>query len=32
MPDIITPYKAIDLNNFDEYLQQLLDRVKEARE
>jgi hypothetical protein len=32
MPDIIAPYKAIDLNNFDEYLQQLLDRVKEARE
>lgn len=32
MPDIITPYKAVDLNSFDEYLQQLLDRVKEARE
>lgn len=28
MPDIITPYKAIDLNNFDEYLEQLLKRAK----
>ena len=32
MPDIITPYKAIDLNNFNEYLEQLFSRVKEARE
>jgi len=31
MPDIITPYKAIDLNNFDKYLEQLSSRVKEAR-
>lgn len=30
MPDIITPYKALDLNSFDEYLEQLLDRVKGA--
>lgn len=30
MPDIITPYKAIDLNNFDEYLEQFINRVKEA--
>jgi hypothetical protein len=28
MPDIITPYKALDLNSFDEYLEQLLGRVK----
>ena len=28
MPDIMTPYKAIDLNNFDEYLYQLIKRVK----
>lgn len=28
MPDIMTSYKAIDLDNFDEYLEQLLDRVK----
>lgn len=32
MPDIITPYKAIDLNSFDEYLEQLFNRVKEAGE
>jgi len=32
MPDIITPYKALDLNSFDEYLEQLLGRVKEVRE
>lgn len=32
MPDIITPYKAIDLNNFNEYLEQLFSRVKEAGE
>ena len=31
MPDIITPYKAIDLNSFEEYLDQLINRAKEAR-
>ena len=31
MPDIITPYKALDLNKFDEYVQQLIKRVKEKR-
>jgi hypothetical protein len=31
MPDIITPYKALDLNSFDQYLQELMKRVKEAR-
>lgn len=31
MPDIIAPYKAIDLNSFEEYLEQLITRVKEAR-
>ncbi len=30
MPDIIVPYKAIDLNDFENYLQELLDRVKKA--
>jgi hypothetical protein len=30
MPDIITPYKALDLNNFEEYIQQLIKRVEEA--
>jgi hypothetical protein len=28
MPDILTPYKAIDLNSFDEYLEQLIKRAK----
>jgi len=28
MPDIMAPYKAIDLNIFDEYLEQLFNRVK----
>lgn len=32
MPDIITPYRAMDLNSFDEYLEQLFKRAKEARE
>ena len=32
MPGIITPYKAIDLNNFNEYLEQLFNRIKEAGE
>lgn len=31
MPDIITPYKALDLNRFEQYLRELLNRVKEAR-
>ncbi len=31
MPDIITPYKAVDLNCFETYLEQLIDRVKEVR-
>ena len=31
MPDIMRPYKAIDLNNLDEYLEQLYRRVREAR-
>ena len=30
MPDIITPYRAIDLNSFEEYLEQLVNRAKEA--
>jgi hypothetical protein len=32
MPDIIKPYKAIDLNNFeDEYLAELLGRLRRSR-
>ena len=31
MPDIIKPYKAIDLNDFEEYLDQLIKRAKEAK-
>jgi len=31
LPDIITPYKAIDLNNFDEYLSQLLKRAESRK-
>lgn len=31
MPDIISPYKAIDLNDFDEYVAQFLRRMKAAR-
>lgn len=31
MPDIISPYKAIDLNDFDEYINQLLKRVKASK-
>ena len=30
MPDIIISYKAIDLNRFEEYLEQLINRAKEA--
>ncbi len=28
MPEIISPYKAIDLNDFDQYIDQFLKRVK----
>jgi TIR domain len=28
MPDIMLPYRAVDLNNLDEYIKQLLDRAK----
>lgn len=31
MPDIISPYKAIDLNSFDEYIEQLFNRARGAR-
>ena len=31
MPDILIPYKAIDLNDFEEYLEQLIKRAKEAK-
>jgi hypothetical protein len=31
MPDIMTPYRAMDLNSFEEYLEQLLNRAKEQR-
>lgn len=31
MPEIILPYKAVDLNGLDEYIRQLLDRAKGAR-
>ncbi len=31
MPDIISPYKAIDLNDFDQYVKQLVKRTKAAR-
>jgi hypothetical protein len=30
IPEVINPYKAVDLNSFEEYLDQLLQRVKEA--
>ena len=32
MPDIIAPYKAIDLNEYDHYIEQLVIRAKGARE
>ena len=32
MPDIITPYKAIDLNSFDDYLDQVVARAKEVKQ
>lgn len=32
MPEIITPYKAIDLNNFDDYIAQLTSRIKATGE
>jgi hypothetical protein len=31
MPDIISPYKAIDLNDFDQYIDQFLKRAKARR-
>jgi hypothetical protein len=31
MPDIINPYKAIDLNDFDQYIDQFLRRIKVGR-
>src|ERR1017187_6994857 len=31
MPDIVSPYRAVDLNDFDEYLGQPLKRVKSRR-
>lgn len=30
MPEIMLPYKAVDLNNLEEYIDQLLDRAKGA--
>lgn len=30
MPDVIAPYKAIDLNSFEEYLEELINRIREA--
>ena len=32
MPAIIAPYKAIDLNEYDKYVEQLVNRVKGAEE
>ena len=31
MPEIMLPYKGIDLNDLDEYIDQMLDRVRGAR-
>ena len=31
MPEIVNPYKAIDLNDFDQYLNQLLKRIRGRR-
>jgi len=31
MPEVISPYKAIDINNFDQYIAQLLSRAKESK-
>jgi len=31
MPDILNPYKAIDLNDFDQYISQFLRRAKVRR-
>jgi TIR domain len=31
MPDMVNPYKPVDLNEFDEYLKQLLKRVRAKR-
>lgn len=32
MPEIVSPFKAIDLNDFDEYVGQLLKRLKPRRQ
>ena len=31
MPDILMPYKAVDLNEFDRYIQELLGRARKVR-
>jgi hypothetical protein len=31
MPDILSPFKAIDLNDFDQYIDQFLRRTKAGR-
>lgn len=31
MPDVIAPHRAVDLNEVEDYIEQLVDRVKEAR-
>jgi len=31
MPDILNPYKAIDLNDFNQYIEQFLKRVRARR-
>lgn len=31
MPDILSPFKAIDLNDFDQYIDQFLRRAKAGR-
>lgn len=30
MPDVMTPYKAIDLNQFEKYLEELIERAQEV--
>ncbi|HTF38892.1 MAG TPA: hypothetical protein VK651_11315 [Blastocatellia bacterium] len=31
LPDIIFPYKAIDINKFDEYVAEIMRRAKKKR-
>jgi hypothetical protein len=31
LPDLLIPFKAIDLNEFDKYLSELMDRAKRCR-